>query len=128
MGCCFLSACSKQKSTNALAVELSQSMEMLPTLVKNVESVEDAKIAAQKISDLADDVLSIAQQVEADEYLSNDQRIKLESGLRDIQAETEYLLTRLAAKPEQVIVLADSLAKLGNSLEVASSVMKQPRQ
>ncbi|WP_435689771.1 hypothetical protein [Rubritalea sp.] len=92
-----------------------------------MDSVESADLVVKKIESLADAVTSIAQRVDAESYLGYEQGLEFESSLRDVQDETEYLLTLLSAQPELVIKLTEPIAKLGDSLEFAASVMKQPK-
>ncbi|MFC5050057.1 hypothetical protein ACFPK9_05495 [Rubritalea spongiae] len=124
----WLCACSKQESTTSeLSQELKLELERLPDIVREVESLDSAETAAGEIVAMADAVTSIAQRVEAEEYLTQEQRITFESSLRDVQDELEYLLTKLSSQPELVIKLTEPVAKLGDALEFASRVMKGPR-
>jgi outer membrane murein-binding lipoprotein Lpp len=123
----LLSSCSKQKSTYVLSQELSAKMQALPDLIRKVDSEESATKAAQDISALAESVVQIAGQVEHEQYLTHEQRMEFERSLREVQEESEYLLTRLAAQPTLVIKLTDSIVELGNALEYAARVMQEPK-
>lgn len=122
--CLALVSCSKRETTGELGRELADEMRALPEIVRTVEDLASAEIAVTKLNALTEKVIQIAERSDVNEPLTLEQSQRVEKVLREAQEETEYLLTQLSAKPELVVKLTDSIAKLGDALEFASKVMK----
>ena len=119
-------SCSKSKTTAEIADEMSIEVLSLPTILKEVEAGKSVDSAAKQLQSVADSIIVLAQQVEPGEYLTQEQRAAFEKKLRESQDETMYLLIGLSARPGDQVQLVEPIGNLGDALEFASQVMKEP--
>ena len=120
----ILCGCSSKKSTPELADELTFQLQRLPSVLSEVKDKESAAAAVGKIHKMRDAIGQLVQQVEAEQYLTLDERVIIESKIRAIQDETAFLLQKLSNQPEVLVTLSEPLAELGNVIEAASKAMK----
>ncbi|MEO1855905.1 MAG: hypothetical protein ABGY95_00890 [Rubritalea sp.] len=120
----FLCACSSKKTTPELADELTLELQRLPSVLAEVRDKKSADAAVIKIHQMRDAIALIVQEVEAEEYLTLEERVIIERKVRATQDEAAFLLQKLSDQPEVLILLSEPLSELGNVLEAASKVMK----
>lgn len=120
----FLCSCGEQKTTKMLADELIERVEALPGIVSSVSDQQSAEAAAKEINALKIEVRRLNKQVKEGEVLSRKDRLALESRLRAVNGEVEFLLKKLRGEPALLLLLTDPLANLGHELEGSRSVMK----
>lgn len=121
---CALCACSQRKTTAELGDALVNEVRALPDVISSVHDEPSANAAAESIAEIRLGIRSLLEQVQEGERLNDQELIAVERKLREVHAETEYVLKGLRANPKLLLIVADPLAELGSELELASKVLK----